>query len=216
MMLIVRGHEKRKHEAVMERMFRLRYQHFVQRRGWSLPTRNKMEIDQYDVDDAVYFILLANDGSIEGTVRLNQTVRSSLLADLFPFLIETGELPRGEHLYEGSRFIVAPAEQSKKTVCRAKSEVLAALVDWCLDHGGRDVQAVIDASMLSSFLEMTMRTRVLGLAHEYGGGVRESGGGKCIAFRWALSDALVDDLRAYGGSPELPDLAVMHDLPVFQ
>jgi hypothetical protein len=25
------------------------------------------------------------------------------------------------------------------------------------------------------------------------------GGGSCIAFRWDLSEALLDDLRAYGG-----------------
>ena len=91
MVLIVRGTEKRKHEAVVERMFRLRYDHFIARRGWSLPSRNGLDVDQYDSDDAVYFLKMGDDGSIEATARLNNTQPSSLLADLFPYLIETGE-----------------------------------------------------------------------------------------------------------------------------
>lgn len=199
MVLVIRGSERHKYRSFMDDLFRLRYEIFVARRQWSLPSRNEMDIDQYDNDDAVYFALTDDDGSIVAAARINHTVRSSLLADLFPFLIETGEPARGDGLYEGTRFIVNPKARSRAAVCRLRAELVSAVVEWCLDHGGTHLQAVIDANMLTSFVEMTMRTRPLGLAHDYGGGSRVPGGGSCLAFRWDLSDSLLDELRAYGG-----------------
>ena len=85
---------------------------------------------------------------------------------------------------------------------------MSALAEYCIEQGGLDFQAVIDANMLPSFVEMSLRTRPLGLAHPYGGGLREFGGGRCVAFRWHLSDELLSDLREYAAVQDMQDLTV--------
>ena len=197
MILVLEGEGKSEHRGILEELYRQRYRHFVVRRNWSLPVKGERDIDQYDASDAAYFVYIDDDGTIAGSARVNQTATSSLLGDLFPFLIETGEEPRGPTIFEGSRFIVDPAARSSTTSRRIKAEILSAIVEYCLERGGTEFQAVIEANMLATFVELTMRTRVLGLAHDYGGGVRASGGGRCMAFRWALSNALLSDLRAH-------------------
>lgn len=203
MVLVILGRERDKHAAIMKRLFELRYRCLVQRREWSIPSRDGLDVDEYDNEDAVYFLLLGEDGStIEGAARVNHTATSSLLADLFPHLIESDDAPRGAHLYEGTRFVIEPTERSPQAIRRAKSEVLSALVAWCIEQGGTEFQAVIDAAMLPGFVEMSLHTRPLGLAHEYGGGPRVRGGGRCVAFRWDLTQSLLDDLRQYGRPAE--------------
>lgn len=204
MIMVLHGSEVDAHPDLMDAVFRLRYEHFVLRRNWSLPTRAGRDIDQYDAADAAYVVALADkDGSIQGYARLNQTLRSSLLADLFPHLIETGEAPRGPTLFEGTRFALSPGLRSRAESRRVRSQICLAAAQWVLDQGGTHLQTVVDYSAFPTFVEMTLHTLPLGLHHDYGGGPRVKGGGRCIAFRWELAPPLLEDLQAYGRDADL-------------
>lgn len=199
MVIVLNGSERRKQPDYFDRLFRLRYQIFVKQRGWPLPTVNSSEIDQYDDDDAVYFLDLDNEDRIQGTVRMTPTVKSSLLADYFPHLVENGESPRSPHVYEATRYIVLPAQKTRESLRLAKGRLLTALLEWCLDNRLSHLQAVVDAGALSSFVEITPHTMPLGLPHPYGGGRGSPGGGDCVAFRWPISVQVLEDVRTYGG-----------------
>jgi acyl-homoserine lactone synthase len=199
MVIVLKGSERRQQPDHFDRLFRLRYQVFVKQRGWPLPAVNSYEIDQYDDDDAVYFLDLDDDDKIQGTVRMTPTVKSSLLADYFPHLVESGESPRSPRVYEATRYIVLPSQKSREALRLAKGRLLTVLLEWCLDKRLSHLQAVVDSGALSSFVEITPQTMPLGLAHPYGGGRGSPGGGECVAFRWPISRQVLDDVRAYGG-----------------
>jgi N-acyl-L-homoserine lactone synthetase len=198
MVIVLNGSERRKHPDYFERLFRLRHQVFVKQRGWPLPSVNSFEIDQYDTEDAVYFLDLDAGGGIQGTVRMTPTVTASLLADYFPHLVENGQAPRSPNIYEATRYIVLPSHKTREALRSAKARLLTVLVEWCLSKRLSHLQAVVDSVALSSFVEITPRTIPLGLSHPYGGGRGTPGGGECLAFRWPISLDVLDDVRAYG------------------
>jgi acyl-homoserine lactone synthase len=209
--MILYGHEHDKYKNLFDQIFRLRYKVFIQQRGWSLPSRGGFEIDQYDTNDAVYFITLDEDGLIEGSVRATPTVHSSLLADYFPHLVEYGDVPRGSDIYETTRFIVQPVKRTRASLRAAKSRLLAPLIEWCLQKRLSYFQTVIDAGALSSYVEITPHTRILGLAHPFGGGRDAPGGGECMALRWPVSQAVFEDVIAYGsGESKAQDAEYAH------
>ena len=192
------GTDVERHRDLMDAVFRLRFEHFVVRRKWALACRDGRDVDQYDGPEAIYLVVLDDDGLILACSRLNQTSRCSLLADLFPHLIETGEEPRSATLYEGTRFALSPALKSRADIRHARSLLGCTAAQLVLERGGTQIQAVVDYSAFQAFVEMSLRTRPLGLPQDYGGGLRVVGGGRCIAFRWDLTPELVADFREYG------------------
>ena len=74
MILTLRGSERQEYGKFFDQMFRLRHDVFVKGRGWSLHCGNGRETDQYDVDDAVYFLDINEDGSIESSVRATPSI----------------------------------------------------------------------------------------------------------------------------------------------
>jgi acyl-homoserine lactone synthase len=197
--LIIYGYEQSKYASTFEKMFRLRYDTFIRGRKWSLPSKNGLEVDQYDTNEAVYFLTLNSDASVEGCVRATPTIHSSLLADYFPHLVENGAPPRDQAIYETTRFIIQPAQRTRVAMREAKARLLAPLLEWCLEQRLTHFQTVIDASALSSYVEITPHTRILGLAHPFGGGRGAPGGGECMALRWPVTEDVLDDVNAYGG-----------------
>jgi len=202
MVIVLEGSERRRYQKYFDQLFRLRHQIFVKGRGWSLPSVNDREIDQYDVEEAVYLLDLNDEEVIQGSVRMTPSEKCSLLADYFPHLVESGELPRSPLVYECTRYIVLPAQKSREANRAAKARLLGAAVEWSLRRGLAYLQTVIDSVTLSSFVEMTPRTIPLGLSHPYGGGRKTPGGGECMAIRWPVSPQVLADVRAYG-APEL-------------
>jgi len=199
MVIVLNGTERETRPDYFDRLFRLRHEVFVKQRGWPLPSVNNYEIDQYDDEDAVYFLDVNDRGDIQGTVRMTPTVKSSLLADYFPHLIENGQTPRSPHIYEATRYIVIPSQKSRDAIRGSKTRLLTTLLEWCLSKRLSFLQAVIDSAALSSFVEITPQTMPLGLTHPYGGGRGAPGGGECLAFRWPISLDVLEDIRAYGG-----------------
>jgi acyl-homoserine lactone synthase len=201
MVFVLMGNQRREQPAYFEQLFKLRHQVFVKGRGWSLPcVAGDREIDQYDVDDAAYFIDMNEDGVIEGSVRMTPTVRYSLLADYFPHLVENGSSVRSPDIYEATRYIVLPADRTRDAIRQAKVRLLIGVMEWCLSKKLTFLQTVIDSGTLSSFVEITPRTIPLGLSHPYGGGKGVPGGGECMAFRWPITFDVLEDVCAYGSA----------------
>ena len=182
-------------------------------RGWSLPTINGLEIDQYDDDDAVYFLDLNEEDRIQGSMRITPTIKSSLIADYFPHLVENGQSPRSPTIYECTRYIMLPPRKSRHDCRLAKARLISAMLEWCLDHDLTFIQAVIDSAALPSYLELSPLVTPLGLSHPYGGGRKTPGGGDCIAIRWPICEQVLQDVRDYGGLMETAPLAA-HAEPV--
>jgi acyl-homoserine lactone synthase len=215
MILTLTLRDRSAHAALFAEYFRLRHDVFVKGRGWSLPTTNGMEIDQYDDNDAVYFIDLGEQERIQAAIRITPTIKSSLIADYFPHLVENGQSPRSPSIYECTRYIVLPPRKSRDDNRLAKGRIIAAMLEWSIDHGLTYLQTVIDSVALPTYLELTPRTIPLGLPHPYGGGRKTPGGGECMAIRWPICMQVLDDVRQYGGLIEI-DRAAAYARPAAQ
>lgn len=154
MVFVVYGHESQKYQALFDKLFRLRHQVLIVNRRWSLPCTGGTERDQYDTDEAVYFIDLDAHGEVLAHARLTPTLQSSLTADYFPHLIENGLAARGATIFEATRFMVLPTQRDRTSYRRVKASLLAAGTEWCLAHGVTHMQTVIDAGTLPAYLEV--------------------------------------------------------------
>jgi len=199
MIIVLNGRDRGKWVDYFDQHFRLRYDVFVKRRRWALPCVDGREIDQYDTDDAIYFLDVNDDGVVRGSIRIAPSQTCSLLADYFPHLVETGDALRAPDIYECTRYIVMPDRRSRDENRIAKARIIGAMLEWSLRRKLSFLQTVIETATLPSYLELTPQTIPLGLSHAYGGGRRTTGGGECMAIRWPVTLQVLEDVRAYGG-----------------
>lgn len=200
MIFVLEGSQRRQLRYYFDRMFKLRHQIFIEELGWNLPkVRGGHEIDEYDVDDAVYLLEITEDDILQGTVRLTPSMSCSLVADYFPHLVECGVSARSPLVYEATRYIFLPVSKNAQENRIAKARLLAGMVEWCLAKKLSHIQCVVDMKALPSWVELVPQTMPLGLPHPYGGGRDAPGGGDCIAFRWPATWEVIDGIRNYGG-----------------
>jgi len=210
MIKVLSGRQRRENSALFRQAFRLRHEIFVKQRMWSIPSRlGEEEIDEYDVDSAIYVFDCDDSEKILASVRLTPTDQHSLIADCFPHLIENGQPPRSPHIYEGMRFLTT-LDLSREEAAQARLRILHAMVAWCVESRIAWIQAVTDVEFFPTFVDMTIRTTPLGLAHPYAGGKSAPGGGECIAFRWPANRDVLEDLRDYADRKFQQQLAYVH------
>lgn len=198
MVQIVEGKDRGRRPELFEKIFRARYETFVVSRRWSLPASKGLEIDQYDTDQAVYFVDFDETGHLQGAVRLTPTMSSSLTADYYPHLNDGHTTLRDPFIYEGTRYIASPRIKTPESNRVVKARILGAMTEWAWCFGIRSIQTVIDAPLLRSFQRVNSRTYALGSAHPYGGGRDVPGGGTCLAIRLPVTERAINEIRAYG------------------
>jgi acyl homoserine lactone synthase len=103
-MKIIAGTPEQLSAEMLSEMARYRYRVFVEKLGWDLPTRDRMELDQFDRCDTCYVIARDASGEIVGTARLLPTHRPYLLASVFPQLLGGAAAPCTPLVWELSRF----------------------------------------------------------------------------------------------------------------
>ena len=91
-------------QQVMADIARYRHKVFIDMLGWSLPTRNGMEFDQFDRSDARYVVVHDEHDTVIGTARLLPTTRPYLLGEVFPNLMGDQPVPCSDEVWELSRF----------------------------------------------------------------------------------------------------------------
>jgi acyl-homoserine lactone synthase len=199
MILVLEGTQRRQLRDYFDRMFSLRHQIFVKGMGWNLPSTNGREMDEYDVNEAIYIIDINEADEIQGCVRITPSETCSLVADYFPHLIENGTPARSPAVYEATRYIFRPLCRLSDDNRKAKARLLSAMIEWCMAKQATHLQCIVDMTVFPSWVELVPQTVPLGLPHPYGGGRGAPGGGDCIAFRWPTMREVVDGIRAYGG-----------------
>jgi acyl-homoserine lactone synthase len=199
MIFVLEGSQRHQLRYYFDRMFKLRHQIFIQELGWNLPkAHGDYEINEYDIDEAVYLLEITEEDVLQGTVRLTPSMSCSLVADYFPHLVECGLSARSPLVYEATRYIFLPLNKTAQENRIAKARLLAGMVEWCLTKKLSHVQCVVDIKAFPSWVELVPQTMPLGLPHPYGGGRDAPGGGDCIAFRWPATWKVIDGIRSYG------------------
>jgi N-acyl-L-homoserine lactone synthetase len=127
--------------------FCLRHQCFIERQNYNVSKYNGMEFDQYDTPAAVYLVYLSPEGEALGCSRLTPVDRGSMLADLWPELVENPQETFTPGAWEGTRFCIAkslPADVRQR-ICR---ELVIGYFEAGLDIGIRNIIGVMPPLIL--------------------------------------------------------------------
>ncbi|WP_417461150.1 acyl-homoserine-lactone synthase [Kordiimonas sp.] len=97
----------------LDQMFRQRHAVFVEQLNWVLPeVFDGREVDAFDTEETVYLLSLDDAGNVQGSSRLNPTLRPHLMTESFSHLVD-GDIPRGPHIWESSRTCIPEENRSK-------------------------------------------------------------------------------------------------------
>jgi acyl-homoserine lactone synthase len=175
------------YEDTLQKLFRIRHDIFVDERGWKdLGRRDKLDVDAYDNDNAIYLIAIDND-RIVGGQRLYPTALPHMMTDVFPHLV-TREVQKSSCAFEWTRYFVIKERRMGRTDCR----LLAALQEFCLDEGITEVTAVVEMWWLPRWHQAGFKVKPLGLPSMVAGQ-------SCIAASISISEESLDRVRQVGG-----------------
>jgi len=131
-------------------MHQLRYRVFKERLEWDVHISGDMEVDEYDALNPAYLVQVADNGGIQGSVRLLPSVGPTMLRETFSLLLANQPAPSNPHIWESSRFAidVAPdAQKGEHGVARATYELFAGMVEFGLSQRLTDIVTVTDVRM---------------------------------------------------------------------
>jgi len=135
MVHIITSRNAHLYEQELESCYRLRHQVFVEERGWNAIRRpDGREIDQFDTPSATHLAVI-RDGKLAAYSRILPTTEPHLLSDVYPWLVATGDIPRGPHIWEWTRLCVAPEFRWGNSLSDAGWEAILGIVEYSLANG---------------------------------------------------------------------------------
>lgn len=132
---------------------------------WSIIPSSAIKRNKYKFHCDFYFKEIRNDDTLS-LISIDPTLTSSLQADIFRDLIETGEPTSGAYLHEGTRFMLSQDLRSHGDPWSAWPIIGCATVDWVLGQGGTHIQAIVDFASFPNMPTMFARSRPLELQQE--------------------------------------------------
>lgn len=130
-------------------MHRLRARIFKERMGWDVEINSiGLEVDQFDLPEAVYFLTLDDNKRVIGSWRLLPTTGPTMIADVWPQFLNTLPMPENPAVWEASRFGVNSLKERSREglhqVSKATAELFCALTETCLLCGIETVYTLYD------------------------------------------------------------------------
>jgi N-acyl-L-homoserine lactone synthetase len=146
----------------LERMHQLRYRVFVEELGWSdLQSADGLEKDDFDNDDAVY-LLACEEGECFGSVRMLPTWRRSMLSEIWPEFVTTGERATGPDIWEWTRWCPGLVSRRHELV-RARKALFLAALEFAGSRGVKTYITFCETRYFGQLEEIGWRPRPLGL-----------------------------------------------------
>ena len=136
----------------MDAMFRSRAETFSERLGWDVVVQDGYERDRFDDLNPLYLVSVDPDtGEYWGSLRLLPTTGPNMLRDVFPQLLDEGEIVESPTIWEISRVCAVTAEgqpqRSKNGVSYVFSELVTGIAEVALLAGLTQMVAVFDARL---------------------------------------------------------------------
>jgi len=134
MLEIVDVNNRHLFEDALEDMFEMRYRAAVQEMGWRIDGEETgYDKDEFDYIDTVYVLYFNPDGSVGACGRLNPSMRSHLLSEVFSDMCVDG-VPKSQNIWEYSRYLVERKGKTQKEFMRAWMLVTQAVNEWCIQN----------------------------------------------------------------------------------
>jgi acyl homoserine lactone synthase len=153
MLKLIEGSRATSFRKEMDAMFRNRAEIFSGRLGWDVVVQDDYERDRFDDLNPLY--LVSVDPVTEqywGSLRLLPTTGPNMLRDVFPQLLEEGEMVESATIWESSRICASAVDgqpkRSRNGVNYVMSELIAGIGEVALSAGLTQVVSVFDARIL--------------------------------------------------------------------
>lgn len=151
----------------LEQFFRARHAVYADELGWVQPSPDGLEYDQFDTGAAAYLVVMDGDEFVAGS-RLVPTHLPHLLSEVFPDSCTLLPMPRDPLVVEWTRgFVVAHRREGGGLVLKA--QCCAAVMEYCLANGYRQVGGIQDAKWLAIWKRMGWTVHIHGEAINIGG-----------------------------------------------
>ncbi|ODS52805.1 MAG: hypothetical protein ABS40_18080 [Agrobacterium sp. SCN 61-19] len=136
------------HRHLLEEMWRLRARVFAGRLNWQVNSEDGLERDQFDDHSPTYILGIKDDVHVVGCVRLLPPLRSSMLREVFPELLDGRSLALHERMIESSRFCIdrsGRAGGASASIIHSRTRILlAGIVEWSLARGYDELVTATD------------------------------------------------------------------------
>lgn len=137
----------------MDAMFRNRAETFSERLGWDVVVNNGYERDRFDDINPLYLVSVDPDTErYWGSLRLLPTSGPNMLRDVFPQLLEEGEVVESSTIWESSRICAVAVEgqpgRSRNGVNFVVNELVAGIGEVAVLAGLTQIVSVFDARIL--------------------------------------------------------------------
>lgn len=134
MIHLVTGENKHLYARELHEQHRVRHDIYVDERGWeALRSRDRLERDQFDNDDAVYLLAIENDRVVGGS-RFSPTTKPHMLGEVFPHLAEIGGVPRAPDIVEWTRLFAIKGRRASWRGNGTIGQLLCSGIEWCLSE----------------------------------------------------------------------------------
>lgn len=162
-------HENREFFAAeLREMWQQRYRVFIETLGWDIPSRDGLEIDQFDTDDTAYLLIRDREGALVGSSRLIPTTSPHLLSEVFADLCDV-EMPRGANIWEASRGYMLPTLSSYKEKRKVADEMVCGMVEFALLFGVDQLVFEMNIETYPDLLATDWDATPLGTPKDWGG-----------------------------------------------
>ena len=170
MLAVVTKHNAFLYRDALTQMFRLRHRIFVERMGWEALRRpDAMDKDQFDNADAIYLILLDEEGTVIGTHRLLPTVRPHLFTELFADFCNVKGIQVGPKIYELNRTCVDEERLPRDKREWARKQIMAGLMEFGVYAGIEQLTVLTPLDILFRYLLIGWDIKPLGVPREVDG-----------------------------------------------
>ncbi|TVZ37751.1 acyl homoserine lactone synthase [Alteromonadaceae bacterium 2753L.S.0a.02] len=150
--------------SVVEEIYKLRHETFVERLEWEVNSENGAEKDQFDTDNAINIAVSGYDDQLQGCWRALPTTGEYMLKDVFPELLQGEEAPQEPEVWEISRFAVRKGTSSVAKGFNA--QVTVAMVksfwDFAIENNVRAYVAVTTVACERMLRQLGVTLRRMG------------------------------------------------------
>jgi acyl-homoserine lactone synthase len=158
--IIVDESNQHLHGPALDSFFRERHCIYAEELHWVPCATDGREIDQFDTPAATYILILEGTRLIAGS-RLITTDQPHLASEVFADAFNQMALPRDPKIVEWTRgFIVG--DQRERGSLKLKAFCCAAVMEYCLGRGYRQIGGMQDKRWLSIWRRLGWRVHVHG------------------------------------------------------
>ena len=157
-------------------MHRIRKAVFKDRLGWDVNVSGGLEVDEYDDLDPSYLLSIDVSGTLNGCVRLLPTTGPNMLRDIFPSFVTKAAVPRGERVWEASRFAAnGNSTAAEAGLSQTTYDLLIGVLKFGLSNGISAIACVVDVRMERVLRRAGWQIERLGPARRIGNTIAMAG-----------------------------------------